>query len=146
MTTAAIVEYLDLWEATTGVSFGEQPDRVVWRWTPDDKYSAKSAYKMLHTGSIPFKGHSLIWKTWALLQVKIFLWLTFRRRHWTNDRRARHGLEAREECYLCDQAHPVLLPILARGMVTYLPGTTTSTSAHGTNGDCMVEATQIFLA
>jgi hypothetical protein len=86
MTTAAIVEYLDLWEATTGVSFGEQPDRVVWRWTPDDKYNAKSAYKMLHTGSIPFKGHSLIWKTWALLQVKIFLWLTFRRRHWTNDR------------------------------------------------------------
>jgi hypothetical protein len=38
------------------------------------------------------------------MKVKIFLWLAFRRRHWTADRRARHGLEAREECLLCDQA------------------------------------------
>ena len=36
--------------------------------------------------------------------MKIFLWLAFRKRHWTNDRRARHGLQAQEECYLCDQA------------------------------------------
>ena len=47
---------------------------------------------------------ALIWKTWAPLKVKIFLWLAFRRRHWTGDRRRRHGLETREHCYLCDQA------------------------------------------
>lgn len=45
----------------------------------------------------------MIWKAWAPLKVKIFLWLSFHRRHWTNDRRKRHGLEAREECYLYDQ-------------------------------------------
>ena len=42
----------------------------------------------------PLLGHKLIWKTWAPLRIKIFLWLAFRRRHWTGDRRLRHGLEA----------------------------------------------------
>jgi len=32
--------------------------------------SAKSAYTSLHTGSIPFRGHAIIWKTWAPLRVK----------------------------------------------------------------------------
>jgi hypothetical protein len=32
-----------------------------------------------------------------------FLWLAIRGRHWTADRRHRHGLDARDECYLCDQ-------------------------------------------
>ena len=71
MTTAAIAEFLDLWEVTAEVTLREQPDRTVWRWTPDGKYITKSAYKMLHTGSIPFRGHSLIWKTWTPLKVKI---------------------------------------------------------------------------
>jgi hypothetical protein len=94
------------------VTLSDQRDRTVWRCSPDGRYSAKSAYKMLHTGSIPFQGHSLIWKTWAPLMVKIFLWLAFKRRHWTNDRRTRHGLEAREECYLCDQATETIDHIL----------------------------------
>jgi hypothetical protein len=35
---------------------------------------------MLHAGAVRFQGHRLIWKTWAPLRVKIFLWLAFRRR------------------------------------------------------------------
>ena len=104
LTPVTIAEYLDLWEATENIILNDQPDKTVWRWSPDGNYSAKSAYRMMHAGSVPFRGHSLIWETWAPLRVKIFLWLTFTRRHWTNDLRARHGLEAREECYLYDQA------------------------------------------
>jgi hypothetical protein len=104
MTVTTLTEYLDLWEAAEHTNLSDQPDRTVWRWMPDGTYSAKSAYARLHTGLLPFRGHALIWKTWAPLRVKIFLWLVFRRRHWTNNRRARHGLKAREECYLCDQA------------------------------------------
>jgi hypothetical protein len=58
---------------------------------------------MLHEGSTPFVGHSLVWKAWAPLKVKIFLWLALRRRHWTTDRRRRHGLPAQPRCHLCDQ-------------------------------------------
>lgn len=78
---AAIAEYLDLWEATANINLNNDHDWTVWRWTPDGEYSAKSSYTMLHTGSIPFRGHSLIWRTWAPLRVKIFLWLAFRKRH-----------------------------------------------------------------
>jgi hypothetical protein len=58
---------------------------------------------MLYTGSNSFLGHNLVWKTWAPLKIKIFLWLALRRRHWIGDRRRRHGLDAREQCHLCDQ-------------------------------------------
>lgn len=73
MSQAAIAEFFDLWEATANTQLGEREDCTVWRWMPDGEYSAKSAYKILHVGSIPFRGHSLIWRTWAPLEVKIFL-------------------------------------------------------------------------
>jgi len=87
----------------TNVQLSEQPDKTIWRWTPDGRYSTKSAYTMLHAGATKFEGHQLIWKTWAPLRVKIFMWLAFRRRHWTADRRRRYGLDARDNCFLCDQ-------------------------------------------
>lgn len=63
MTWVTTAEYLDLWEATHDVILGDQPDKVKWRWTPDGLYTSKSTYKMLHAGSVRFRGHSLIWKT-----------------------------------------------------------------------------------
>lgn len=98
----ALYEYLILWDSVDNVHLSEQPNKTVWRWTPDGNYTTKSAYKMLHAASIPLLGCKLIWKTWAPLRVKIFLWLAFKHRHWTGNRRARHGFEAREMFYLCD--------------------------------------------
>lgn len=113
LTTTAITEYLHLWDQLRDVNLSDQPDRTIWRWTPDGKYSSKSAYSMLHTGSTVLQGHELIWKTWAPLRVKIFLWLAFQRRHWTGDRRRRHGLDARDTCFLCDQEEESIDHILA---------------------------------
>ena len=45
--------------------------------------------------------------------MKIFLWLAFKRRHWTGDSRVRHGLEARELCYLYDQGQETIDHILS---------------------------------
>ena len=61
------------------------------------------AMDALNLGSIHFPTYSLLWKSWMPLRVKIFVWLAFRRRHWTADRRRRHGLDAREYCWLCDR-------------------------------------------
>lgn len=72
------VEYLLLWNTLRDFSLSDQQDRTVWRWTNDGSYSSKSAYNTLHAGLVPFLGHNLIWKTWAPLKVKIFLWLAFR--------------------------------------------------------------------
>jgi hypothetical protein len=100
MSMDAINEYLFLSNTLRDYQLTKTPDRTIWQWTQDGTYSVKSAYNMLHGGSTLFLGHKLIWKTWAPLRIKIFLWLAFRRRHWTGDIRLRHGLEAREECYL----------------------------------------------
>lgn len=108
-----ITDYLHLWATVDGIQLHDQPDRVIWRWTEDGRYSAKSAYSMMHAGSIVMPGYRLIWKTWAPLWVKIFLWLAMKRRHWTGDRRARHGLETREPCYLCDQGTETIDHIIA---------------------------------
>jgi hypothetical protein len=76
---------------------------VIWKWTSDGKFTVRSAYNALHIGSHPFQGCQLIWDTWAPLKVKIFMWLALRGRQWTADRRCRHGLDANEHCFLCDQ-------------------------------------------
>ena len=104
LSVTAIAEYLQLWSRLDNVQLQPaQDDQCIWRWTNNGQYSAKSAYLMLHQGSATFPGHKLIWQTWAPLKVKIFLWLAFRQRHRTADRRARHGLETHTNCPLCDQ-------------------------------------------
>jgi hypothetical protein len=57
----------------------------------------------LHLPSYSIPGCTQIWKTWAPLRVKIFLWLVVWKRHWTANRKNCHRLDARNECYLCDQ-------------------------------------------
>lgn len=60
-------------------------------------------YGALHQASHPPPGYDLIWETWAPLKIKLFLWLALRKRHWTADRHRRHGLDANDNCFLCDQ-------------------------------------------
>ena len=108
-----LTDYLHLWASVGDIHLGNEPDRTIWRWTTDGCYTAKSAYDMMHSGSIRMSGHTLIWKTWAPLRIKIFIWLAMKRRHWTGNRRARHGLEAHELCYLCDQGQETIDHIIA---------------------------------
>ena len=103
ITVPAAAEYLRVWHAIRDVELNNDPDLLVWRWSPDGSFSVRSAYQALHIGSHPIPGCVRVWEVWAPLRVKLFLWLTLRRRHWTADRRRRHGLEAHDACFLCDQ-------------------------------------------
>jgi hypothetical protein len=60
MSVQAIIDYLHLWHTIRDVELSDQQDRVVWRWTPDGSYTAKSAYLMLHAGSCRFTSHRLM--------------------------------------------------------------------------------------
>lgn len=109
-----MVEYLHLWDTLEAVQLhAEQEDAVRWRWTADGQYTAKSAYQMLHKGRTSLQGAELIWKTWAPLRVKLFLWLACRRRILTADRRRRRGLEAHDTCFMCDQSNETADHLLA---------------------------------
>lgn len=79
-------------------------DLVSWRWTPTGVYTARSAYRMFFKGSTGFAGAKAIWKTWAPMKVKVFMWLGVHRRLWTADRRHRRGLQNGIECKLCANA------------------------------------------
>lgn len=113
LSAQAILKYLNLWHLVSGTVLSNERDRLIWRWTADGVYSAKSAYKMMNAGSVHLQGSKRIWKTWAPLKVKIFLWLCFKKRQWTGDRRRRHGLEGRTACYLCDQHEETIDHLLA---------------------------------
>lgn len=104
LSVQAIGEYITLWHQLDGLELQhEVDDKIIWRWSADGQYSAKSAYAALHSGSTQLDGYALIWESWSPLKVKIFLRLSFLRRHWTADRRRRHGLDANLNCTLRDQ-------------------------------------------
>lgn len=127
LSTQAIIDFIHLWNTVSAIQLNDETDKTIWRWSANGTYTTKSAYRMLHVGSSPFLGHNLVWKTWAPLKVKIFLWLALRRRHWTADRRKRHGLDAQDHCYLCDQVEESIDHIIAtcsysRGVVQCAAG------------------------
>lgn len=104
LTVEALRQYVSLWRIIHGMML--QPaveDKIIWRWSAAATYSARSAYRMLFEGSTRFAGARPIWKAWAPLKVKFFVWLAVRRRIWTADRRQRHGLQNAADCNLCDQ-------------------------------------------
>lgn len=81
----------------------DRQDQHVWTPAASGNFSTKSAYVRYFTGSIPFEPYKWIWKAWAPLKVKIFIWLAVWRRCWTADRLQRRGLQHPDRCVLCDQ-------------------------------------------
>nr|TKV94844.1 hypothetical protein SEVIR_9G322550v2 [Setaria viridis] len=61
LSVAAIVDYLQIWDAVTAIQLApEREDRFMRRWTANGTYTARSAYKMLHQGTIPLRGANRI--------------------------------------------------------------------------------------
>lgn len=111
LTVNVLLQYIQLWHITENILL--QPgtedivprteDIVSWKWDPSGTYTAKSAYQFLFQGATTFPAADAIWRTWAPLKVKFFMWLAIRDRLWTAERRHRRGLQDNTECALCDQ-------------------------------------------
>jgi hypothetical protein len=90
LSVTILVEYLQLWNLVDGVVL--QPDiadQHIWRLSAHGTYCNKSAYDALFVGSIPFGPWWRVWKTWAPLRCKFFVWLAIKNRVWTADRLAK---------------------------------------------------------
>ncbi|WVZ88874.1 hypothetical protein U9M48_035341 [Paspalum notatum var. saurae] len=99
-----ILEFLDL--ADCLADFELQPDVLdshIWRFSPSEQYSSKSAYENFFQGSISFSPWERIWKSWAPNTCKFFIWLAAHKRCWTADRLAKRNLPHPATCPLCDQ-------------------------------------------
>jgi hypothetical protein len=76
----ATIEYVVLWCCMQDVTLGTTSDMLSWRWSANGAYSAKSSYIVLFSGSTTVVFWKLIWRSWATLNVKFFLWLASQNR------------------------------------------------------------------
>ncbi|CAN6312358.1 unnamed protein product [Urochloa humidicola] len=104
LSICTILQYFELWAAMARVHLTQgREDTISWKWTVTGTYTARSAYSAFFEGSTWFAGARPIWKAWAPLKVKFFMWLAVRSRLWMADRRHRHGLQNPTPCPLCCQ-------------------------------------------
>jgi hypothetical protein len=94
-----------LWEELERVPRdGSRPDQILWKGSPSGGYTARATYNMLCQGRVSWSMPKPIWRSFAPTKCKFFGWLVIRRRLWTSDRRARHGLQDHPDpCATCLQ-------------------------------------------
>ncbi|WVZ85537.1 hypothetical protein U9M48_032454 [Paspalum notatum var. saurae] len=113
LSVQVLVEYLQLWSLVDEVDLQpDTADRHIWRLSGHATYSSKSAYDAFFFGSISFGPWRRVWRTWAPLRCKFFVWLAIKNRVWTGDRLAKRGLPHPATCPLCDQAEETIQHIL----------------------------------
>lgn len=130
-------------------------DMAIWKWSDNGQYSAASTYHMLCEGSICFLCAKPIWRCWAPLSCKIFLWLALQYRIWTFDRRLQHGLQDQSfVCFLCDRSYSKLnlfdsnlcssMVFFCDNMFTYQIGNTSNSSSKSSM-DRFASATEHYI-
>lgn len=115
-----IWEFLQLWDAVHAVQLlsGEADVRTSGNRLPQALSRPNRLYLSFFTGSTKFRSHKRLWKSWASLCAKLFLWLAIMDRRWTADRLARRGRPHPESCPLCDQAAESIQHLLINCVVS----------------------------
>jgi hypothetical protein len=66
-------QFYMLWEMLANVQLNnDAPNSIIWKFTNNGNYSAKSAYNMQFSGLITSTMTTLVWKPWAPRKCKIF--------------------------------------------------------------------------
>jgi hypothetical protein len=95
-------QVLNLWEIITNIHLDPSTgDKWTWTWEAKGDYSARSVYNAHFCAAVKCSMASGIWKTWAPLKIKLFLWLVVRGRVRTNNRLAKRGLPHQDACCYC---------------------------------------------
>ncbi|KAJ4759032.1 RNA-directed DNA polymerase (reverse transcriptase)-related family protein [Rhynchospora pubera] len=92
-----------LLEKANLLSFTQDRDRIVWRWTSNGIYTAASAYRALSMAgkqSFPLTG---IWKLKVTPSIRCFLILLALNRVLTQEQLQRRKISFHEECLMCNQ-------------------------------------------
>lgn len=83
-------DYFKLWGAIEAQQIDledTREDLIVWSLESSGEYMARSAYMVQFEGQIRSNFPRLIWKVWATLKCKFFLWLLLQDRLWTSSQR-----------------------------------------------------------
>lgn len=99
-----MAELIELWFLIQDVQLGQSEDEIMWSWTANGAYSAKSAYKVQFRGSYCTYNCSAIWKAKAEGKHRVFAWLLIQNKILTADDLMIRNLPCNPICTLCDQA------------------------------------------
>jgi hypothetical protein len=109
LTVQVLIEYLKIWELCCSQVF---LINSVGSLRALDSTHVKSDYRAFFFGSIKFGPWKRIWKSWAPLRCKLFIWLALNNKCWTAERLARRGLQHPSVCPLCDQEQETMQHLL----------------------------------
>jgi hypothetical protein len=105
MTTAEeMAELIWLWDKLLTVQLLDEPDSIVWKWTPHGFYTTKSAYLAKFNGSYCTFNTTAIWRAQAEGKHRLFAWLLVQSKILTADRLLNMNWPCISVCVLCDQA------------------------------------------
>ena len=90
-----MVEFVRLWDLVQDVQFSDREDQIVWKFTADGQYTAKSAYDVQFKGSFCTFRPNWIWAAHTEPKHRFFTWLYITAREDSHSRQI-----AREELAL----------------------------------------------
>jgi hypothetical protein len=85
----------------SSVNLFNEHDKIVWRWTPNGKYSVSSAYECQFRGVISLFLAMDIWRARAEPKCKFFVWLALHNRILTADNMVKRNWDCNPTCPLC---------------------------------------------
>ncbi|WVZ68943.1 LOW QUALITY PROTEIN: hypothetical protein U9M48_017814 [Paspalum notatum var. saurae] len=97
-----VKEFVDLWEALRERD-AAQEDKIVWRWTTNGVYSAKSAYLIQFLRSHAKLKLLPIWKARVEPKCRFFAWTLLHKKILTADNLQKRGWNNDPVCKLCKQ-------------------------------------------
>lgn len=102
LTQSLIAEFLALWEMLEDIHLHEErEDRIVWRFTSDGQYTARSAYNAQFEDLTRCAPAELTWTAKAPPKCRFFCWLMLRNRIWTPARLQLRQWPNHYFCQLC---------------------------------------------
>jgi predicted RNA-binding protein YlxR (DUF448 family) len=103
MTSAEeMAELIKLWSLIQEVQLSQEEDQLIWRWSADGVYSAKSAYEVQFRGTYSTLNCSALWKAKAEGKHRFFAWLLLQSRILTADKLLLRNWPCNPTCMLCD--------------------------------------------
>jgi hypothetical protein len=78
MLVPLFLDYVRLWRLVTNSSLNQadqREDDIVWTWTANGVYSAKSAYNIQFNGAMDSEFPMVVWQVWAPSHCKFFIWM-----------------------------------------------------------------------
>jgi len=103
-TVEEMAQFVLLWDLVQGVLLSDEEDRIIWKFTADGQYTAKSAYEVQFRGSFCSFRPQCIWSAYAEPKHRFFTWLLVQERILTADKLQDRNWPCNPLCALCKLA------------------------------------------